>query len=114
MKNTRNSLLFLLFLCSSWVLNAQYIQVDDTYTAQQLVQNVLVSNSPCAGVSNFSVSGDTFSGGQNSYGYFNAGTSGFPFTDGIVLSTGKATSAVGPNNSLLSQGGTSWLGDSEL
>jgi gliding motility-associated-like protein len=30
------------------------------------------------------------------------------------LSTGKATSAVGPNNSLLSQGGTSWLGDSEL
>ena len=114
MKNTRNSLLFLLFLCSSWVLNAQYIQVDDTYTAQQLVQNVLVSNSPCAGVSNFSVSGDTFSGGQNSYGYFNSGTSGFPFTEGIVLSTGNATSAVGPNNSLLSQGGTSWLGDSDL
>jgi gliding motility-associated-like protein len=95
-------------------MQAQYIQVDDTYTAQQLVQNVLVNNSPCAGVSNFSVSGDTFSGSQNSYGYFNAGTSGFPFTNGIVLSTGKATSAVGPNNSLLSQGGTSWLGDSEL
>ena len=114
MKNTRNSLFFLLFLCTSWAMNAQYIQVDDTFTAQQLVQNVLVSNSPCAGVSNITVSGDTFSGSQNSYGYFNSGTSGFPFTEGIVLSTGKATSAVGPNNSLLSQGGTSWLGDSDL
>ena len=114
MKNTRNSLFFLLFLCTSWAMNAQYIQVDDTYTAQQLVQNVLVRNSPCAGVSNFSVSGDTFSGSQNSYGYFNSGTSGFPFTEGIVLSSGKATSAVGPNNSLLSQGLATWLGDSDL
>jgi gliding motility-associated-like protein len=114
MKKIFKSLLFFLFNCFSLATYAQYIQVDDTYTAQQLVQNVLVRNSPCAGVSNFSISGDTFSGSQNSYGYFNAGTSGFPFTDGIVLSTGKATSAVGPNNSLLSQGGTSWLGDSEL
>ena len=114
MKKIFKSLPLFLFNCFSLATSAQYIQVDDTYTAQQLVQNVLVRNSPCAGVSNFSVSGDTFSGSQNSYGYFNAGTSGFPFTDGIVLSTGKATSAVGPNNSLLSQGGTSWLGDSEL
>ena len=114
MKKIFKSLPLFLFNCFSLATSAQYIQVDDTYTAQQLVQNVLVRNSPCAGVSNFSVSGDTFSGSQNSYGYFNAGTSVFPFTDGIVLSTGKATSAVGPNNSLLSQGGTSWLGDSEL
>ena len=95
-------------------MNAQHIQVNDTYTEQQLVQNVLFGNSPCANVSNFLVSGDTFSGTQNSYGYFNAGTSNFPFSEGIVLSTGKATSAIGPNNSLLSQGGTSWLGDSDL
>lgn len=114
MKKIFRSLLFFLFYCFSLATNAQYIQVDDTYSAQQLVQNVLVSNSPCAGVSNFSVSGDTFSGSQNSYGYFNAGTSGFPFTEGIVLSTGKAISAVGPNNSLLSQGLATWLGDSEL
>lgn len=114
MKILPKSLFIVLIICFSWEMNAQYIQVDDTYTAQQLVQNVLVNNSPCAGVSNFLVNGDTFNGSQNSYGYFNAGTSGFPFTDGIVLSTGKAISAVGPNNSLLSQGGTTWLGDSEL
>lgn len=114
MKITQKSLYLISLICFSWAINGQYIQVNDTYTAQQLVQNVLVGNSPCANVSNFSVSGDAFSGVQNSYGYFNAGTSNFPFTEGIILSTGKATSAVGPNNFILSQGGTSWLGDSDL
>lgn len=95
-------------------MNAQYIQVDDTYSAQQLVQNVLVSNSPCAGVSNFSVSGGNFGTGQNSYGYFNSGTSGFPFTDGIVLSTSKAVSTQGPNARILSETATDWIGDPDL
>ena len=114
MKITQKSLYILLLISFSWAINGQYIQVNDTYTAQQLVQNVLVGNSPCANVSNFSVSGDAFSGVQNSYGYFNAGTSNFPFSEGIVLSTGKATSAIGPNSFILSQGGTSWLGDADL
>lgn len=114
MKITQKPLYLLLSICFSWAINGQYIQVNDTYTAQQLVQNVLVGNSPCANVSNFSVTGDAFSGVQNSYGYFNAGTSNFPFSEGIVLSTGKATSAIGPNSFILSQGGTSWLGDSDL
>jgi gliding motility-associated-like protein len=114
MKITQKSLYLIFLICCSWAINGQYIQVIDNYTAQQLVQNVLVGNSPCANVSNFSVSGDALSSGQNSYGYFDAGTSNFPFSQGIVLSTGKATSAVGPNNSILSQGGTSWLGDSDL
>ena len=95
-------------------MNAQYIQVDDTYTAQQLVQNILVNNSPCAGVSNFSVSGGNFGTGQNSYGYFNSSTSGFPFTDGIVLSTSKAVSTQGPNAAILSETANGWIGDSDL
>ena len=84
MKTTQKSLYFILLVCFSWAINGQYIQVNDTYTAQQLVQNVLVGNSTCANVSNFSVTGDSFSGIQNSYGYFNAGTSNFPFTEGII------------------------------
>ena len=114
MKITQKSLYFILLICFSWAVNGQYIQVNDTYSDQQLVQNVLLGNSSCASVSNFSVSGGNFGNGQQSYGYFNAGTSGFPFLEGIVLSTGKATSASGPNNSLLSEGGINWLGDSEL
>lgn len=91
--------------------SAQYIQVNDNYTAQQLV-NALVDNS-CAQVSNIMISG--FQGGQGpSYGYFTAGTSAFPFANGIVLSTGYASSAPGPNGSLLSEGSTGWSGDIDL
>lgn len=89
---------------------SQYIEVQDNFTAQQLVEDVLI-NSPCANVSNFSVSGwEDFP----SYGYFSAGTSDFPFQDGVLLTTGRAISAIGPNNSLLSEGTSSWLGDIDL
>jgi gliding motility-associated-like protein len=92
---------------------SQYIQVNDTYSAQQLVEDVLV-DSGCANVSNFSVSGDTFSAGQQSYGYFSAGTSGFPFSEGIVLSTSRAVRTQGPNSDLIDEGSTAWAGDSDL
>ena len=91
---------------------SQNIQVDDTYTAQQLVQDVLV-NSPCANVSNFTVSGDTFSNGQNSYGYFTGGGA-FPFANGIVLSTARAIRAEGPNDNLVDEGSVNWAGDYDL
>ena len=114
MKITQKSLYFILLLSFSWVTNGQYIQVNDTYSAQQLVQNVLVGNSTCAGVSNFSVSGGNFANGQQSYGYFNAGTSGFPFSEGIVLSTSKANSTQGPNTAILSETASGWIGDPDL
>ena len=98
------------FTCNSF---GQYIQVNDTYTAQQLIENVLI-NSPCANASNFTASGDSFSSGEQSFGYFNAGTSGFPFAEGIVLSTSRAKRTEGPNNNLIDEGQTSWLGDSDL
>jgi gliding motility-associated-like protein len=92
---------------------AQYIQVTDNISAQDLVQNTLI-NSPCANVSNFSASGGNFGTGQGSFGYFTAGTSGFPFVNGIVLSTSKAVSTEGPNASTLSEDATGWGGDSDL
>jgi gliding motility-associated-like protein len=92
---------------------SQYIQVDDTYTTQQLVQNVLI-NSPCANISNFSVYGDPFSAGQQSFGYFSAGTSSFPFANGVVLSTSRVKQTEGPNDNLIDEGQTNWLGDSDL
>ena len=60
---------FWLLLLLPMVSFSQYISIDDTYTAQQLVQNVLI-NSDCATVSNISASGDTFSGSEKSYAYF--------------------------------------------
>ena len=88
-----------IFILSNTSLLSQNISVTDNFTAQDLVQNRLV-NSSCATVSNFTVSGGNF-GVQDSYGYFTNGGSSFPFPNGVILSTGKAVSAVGPNASLL-------------
>ncbi|MBC7642513.1 MAG: choice-of-anchor L domain-containing protein, partial [Flavobacterium sp.] len=112
MKHCKNLFFVILLICLSANTNAQYIQVNDNKSAQDLVQNTLI-NSPCANVSNFMVSGGVF-GSNNSYGYFSAGTSGFPFNDGIVLSTGQAISAVGPNANILSEDASNWIGDNDL
>ncbi|WP_340200355.1 choice-of-anchor L domain-containing protein [Ascidiimonas sp. W6] len=91
------------------------ITVDDSsFSTQQLVENVLV-NSPCAITSNFSSKTGT-AVGINGIGYFqNSGTS-FPFANGIVLSTGKASAVPGPNvDSHTGDGiGAAWFGDSDL
>ncbi|MBN8566111.1 MAG: T9SS type B sorting domain-containing protein [Flavobacteriales bacterium] len=113
MKFAKNITFFIFSLLFFNTINAQYIQVDDnSFTATELIENVLV-NSPCANVSNVSVSGWSFSSG-NSYGYFTANGSSFPFQDGVIISTGRAISAIGPNNSLLSEGPTNWPGDNDL
>jgi len=107
------TILFIFFsIAFSQSITAQYIQVDDNRTVEDLVENVLI-NSSCANVSNISVSGWAFSSG-NSYGYFNGSGSTFPFADGVIISTGRAASAVGPNSNLLSEGPTGWGGDSDL
>ncbi len=109
---------FILFICLTVFFSqknySQYITTDENYTAQQLIENVLI-NSPCAIVSNFSVSGGNFTSGEKSYARFNGTGSSFPFQDGIVLSTGKASNTQGPNNSLSDDGANmGWNGDQDL
>lgn len=94
-------------------LHSQVISVNDQFTAQQLVKDFLI-NSPCANVSNFQVSGFTFTNGNKSYGVFQSNGSGFPFEEGVIITNGRAVSAVGPNTSLLSEGPSSWGGDPDL
>lgn len=108
--------LILFIVISSFLsgkINAQFIQVTDNISAQDLVQNTLI-NSPCANVSNFSATGGSFGTGQGSFGYFTSGASGFPFANGIVLSTSKAVSTEGPNATTLSEDAIGWVGDSDL
>jgi gliding motility-associated-like protein len=94
--------------------NAQYITVDESFTPQQLIEEKLI-NSPCANVFNVSVSGANFASGEKSYGYFEATGTGFPFTNGIVLTTGKTINTIGPNASLSDDGGNmGWDGDPDL
>ncbi len=87
-------LVVLFVLLWSSINYAQNITIDASYTAQNLVENVLFNNYGCATISNFSVSGN------NSYAYFNGNNSSFTFTEGIVLSTGFTNNIAGPNTTL--------------
>ena len=84
------------------------------YTTQQLVENVLL-NSTCATVTNVTSSTGTNFGSTNGIAYFNQNNSTFPFTDGVVLTTGDAMNAPGPNTTTLSDGDfNNWPGDADL
>lgn len=68
-----------------------------SYNIEQLVKNVLIAGgSTCAApnVTNVTVSpNQPATDTERAWGYFHKGTTGFPFTDGIVLVTGKARRA---------------------
>lgn len=113
MKLVKNLSFLVLFCCFTFAANAQYIEVSENLTTTELVENVLVANS-CANVSNIVVSNSFDFGDGRSFGYFSSNGSQFPFNEGIILTSGKATSAVGPNGSILSEGPTSWSGDTDL
>ena len=105
---------FLVLVLIYSTASAQYITTDETYTPLQLIENVLI-NSGCASVSNVAISGGNFTTGENSWGYFSANGSSFPFSEGIILSTGKITNAKGPNDFVSDDGGNmEWTGDTDL
>ncbi len=110
----KQRILFLLFLIP--LLNfAQNIQVDwTTYTAQELIEDILI-DSPCIeDVTVTNVVSGNFGTGDLSYGYFDATGSPFSFQRGIVLSTGKLINTEGPNNSLSDDDAPNWFGDADL
>ncbi|WP_179339152.1 choice-of-anchor L domain-containing protein [Winogradskyella ludwigii] len=85
---------------------------DDSHTIEELIQDVLFG-SDCANVSNITFStGSSFDSGQpNGIGYFTMDGDEFPFGEGVLMSTGHAIAAAGPNNNLMSAGGGAWPGD---
>ncbi|TXD83722.1 T9SS type B sorting domain-containing protein [Subsaximicrobium wynnwilliamsii] len=91
------------------------VTVDqEEYTVEQLVTDVLI-NSPCAQVTNITFSTGTNFGSTNGIGYFEAEEGSFPFTEGLVLTTGNASRAAGPNFDNLSDGFEGdWVGDADL
>ncbi len=109
-----DKLLLLILLIFTYTLQAQILVDDSSFTAEQLVEDILI-DSPCATVENISsFTGSNF--GFNGIGYFESNGSGFEIDKGIILSTGNARSAVGPNGTIaLSEGNdTGWGGDNDL
>ncbi|QDW22987.1 T9SS type B sorting domain-containing protein [Flavobacterium sp. KBS0721] len=106
---------FSLVICLlSAKIEAQNITVDDTKTPESLVKNVLI-NSSCINIATVQASGNPASNGA-SYASFDSGTSDFPFSNGIVLSTSASKNAVGPYIEANSIGfvNSAWPGDTDL
>lgn len=81
------NLYFIFFLFINNVFG-QGITVDDTYTAADLA-NLLLLNDPCVEISNISMSD-----GQ-SVAYFNQNSSTFPLTEGVLIRSGQANLTAG-------------------
>lgn len=97
------------------MLFSQNIQVNgQAYTPQQLVEDILINSTCIDNVQVTNVVGGNFGSSDTSFGYFEAGTSNFPFQSGIILSTGKISNAEGPNTSLSDDDAPNWSGDMDL
>lgn len=108
--------LFLLsFLFLSLISFGQNVQVDSqTYSPQQLIEDILINSNCITNVVVTNVRGGNFNGADQSYGFFNAIGSTFPFQSGVVLSTGRLSNVEGPNNSLSDDDANNWFGDTDL
>ena len=94
---------YIFFVFTFFVIftNAQNITVDSqTYTPQQLIENILIDSDCINNITVTNVVGGDFGGTDQSYGYFDATGTTFPFQSGLVLSTGRLANVPGPNNSL--------------
>ncbi|MEW5676098.1 choice-of-anchor L domain-containing protein [Flavobacterium enshiense] len=100
-------------ILTTYSVSAQYITIDNSKTPVELVQSLFPAGS-CVQPTNISINGYDFGGGAKSYAAFDSNGSGFPLNNGLIISTGKASSAIGPNSFILSEGPTSWAGDSDL
>jgi gliding motility-associated-like protein len=102
-------------LCVTTLPTAVAVSLD-LYTPEQLVTDIL-TNSDCSSVSNVTFSTGTNFNSNNGIGYFTQNNSSFPFADGIVLSTGIAANAPGPNVDISQNpffGQDQWPGDADL
>ena len=110
--------LYIFIFCSSSIATAQSILVNDSYTSQQLVENILVKNSSCVSISNPIATGDIFTPGKKSYAYFTNQGGSFPFAEGVLLSSWSSTYSVGPflrePTSGPNSGTSGWKGDADL
>ena len=118
------TLSLLLVLSAATTTFGQSILVNDpadpeaSFTAEELIQEVLVTGGECAEIAltnlQENTTGDFL---DQSWGYFQNNGTTFPFEEGIVLSSGFAVSAEGPNNdggALTSNGDGTWPGDPDI
>ncbi|WP_417289726.1 choice-of-anchor L domain-containing protein [Corallibacter sp.] len=110
----KKGIYILIFLLSAYTWS-QNVQVDSqTYTPQQLIEDVLIDSDCITNVTVTGVVGGNFNDTDQSYGYFDATGTGFPFQRGIVLSTGRLSNVPGPNTYISDDDAPNWTGDNDL
>ena len=112
MKKLR-TLWFIILFVQIQVGFAQQVSTDNTQEPNELIQNLVGSD--CITVNNVSspINGDI--NNIVSYGSFNNNSSNFPLQSGLILSTGRVSSAGNiPNSNNLSEGDISWGTDSDI
>lgn len=87
---------------------------SNLFTDQQLVEDVLFSTNCIESINVTNTVSGGFDDGDLSYGFFEANNSSFPFSNGIVLSTGRLSNVAGPNNNLSDDDAPNWNGDQDL
>ena len=113
MKLLMNQILVAMLLLGCTLSFSQNIQIDNTLTAEQLIQDHLVEG--CVQVTNISSPVNGSVNGFSSFGYFERDISNFPFENGIMLTTGNATSGGNATNTnILNDGELSWTTDPDL
>ncbi len=95
------------------IADGQFISVDTSLSDIALV-NKFIGTQNCITVSNVFINGSSNGGSNPSYGYFTKNGSLFEMDEGIILSTGIAKAAEGPNTYRQDNGSSSWSGDSDL
>ncbi|HLW62679.1 MAG TPA: choice-of-anchor L domain-containing protein, partial [Flavobacterium sp.] len=112
----RNKYLLIVIFLITAIGFSQPIEVSVTqYTPEQLIKDILINN-PCAQVSNVSWSTGTNYGvvDGTGIGYFSNANPNFDMDAGIILSTGNAKLAEGPESFNQGVGNNTWLDDTEL
>ncbi|WP_460218463.1 choice-of-anchor L domain-containing protein [Psychroserpens sp. MEBiC05023] len=110
-----NRILNILFCLFTVVGFSQNITVDwQTYTPQQLVEDILIDSDCISNIAVTNVVGGNFPTNDESYGFFDATGTSFPFETGIVLSTGRLSNVPGPNTTLSDDDAPGWAGDNDL
>ncbi|MDG5492382.1 choice-of-anchor L domain-containing protein [Psychroserpens sp. SPM9] len=109
------SLFKILCLFITVMTYGQNITVDSqTFTPQQLVEDILIDSECINNVVVTNVVGGNFDNTDQSFGFFDATGTTFPFETGIVLSTGRLANVPGPNDNLSDDNAPNWLGDNDL
>lgn len=104
---------FLFIFIVNFCMSQAITVTTNNYTVPQLVNNVLI-NSFCTNATNITWRTGTNFNSTNGIGYFENTNPNFPISSGVVLSTGDVIQSAGPNNTVLSNGNASWLGDASL